>query len=397
MKNLQVSTDYRDPSSEGFEVVERKGVGHPDSLADALANEVSIAYSRYCLDTIGVIPHHNVDKLYIGAGHYKNDYGFCERVAPITVRINGRMSSTFGSIDLRIKDLQCSAVRNYLQRVMPTITDEDLFIDSNATRHTKVPYWFTPRNIGDIPDAINPKANDTSVCIGHWPPTPAESLAYQLERYFWDEVDGYAVPRFLEIGQDIKVMVVRTKNKLEATLCVPTMSKHTASYDNYRDLITMHERRLQELADVLLEDLDQQSVVRVNPYQRQYMLGLGSCIECGEEGIVGRGNNINGVISTHRIHTSESWAGKNPVYHTGRVYGYMSAKLARKVSEQFMVKCTVTVITRCGDLLFPPYRMMISTNTSVDTNDLGRFIVELMENTDYVGEVLSFRPWINQL
>jgi S-adenosylmethionine synthetase len=44
MKGLQVTADYRDPSLESFEVVERKGVGHPDSLADALANEVSIAY-----------------------------------------------------------------------------------------------------------------------------------------------------------------------------------------------------------------------------------------------------------------------------------------------------------------------------------------------------------------
>jgi S-adenosylmethionine synthetase len=91
MKGLQVTADYRDPSLESFEVVERKGVGHPDSLADALANEVSIAYSRHCLDVIGVIPHHNVDKLYIGAGHYKNDYGVCDRLSPVVVCVNGRM------------------------------------------------------------------------------------------------------------------------------------------------------------------------------------------------------------------------------------------------------------------------------------------------------------------
>ena len=29
MKGLQVTADYRDPSLESFEVVERKGVGHP--------------------------------------------------------------------------------------------------------------------------------------------------------------------------------------------------------------------------------------------------------------------------------------------------------------------------------------------------------------------------------
>lgn len=397
MKGLQVTTDYRDPSLESFEVVERKGVGHPDSLADALANEVSIAYSRHCLDVIGVIPHHNVDKLYIGAGHYKNDYGVCDRLSPVVVRVHGRMSSVFGDVDLGIEELQVSAVQKYMCQVMPTVTDDDLVIEPNATQYTKVPYWFTPRNVADIPDATNPKANDTSVCIGHWPPTPAESLAYQLERYFWIEVNGHAVPRFPEIGQDIKVMVVRSGELLEATLCVPAMSKLTASYDAYRELMSGHEQNLQSLADNLLANSGLRTLVKVNPYQRQYMLGLGSCIECGEEGMVGRGNNINGVISTHRIHTLESWAGKNPVYHTGRVYGYMTAKLARSISDQFSVKCTVTAVTRCGDSLFPPYQLMVSTNIPVDSNELERFVDKLMAETDYVEEILSFRPWINQL
>lgn len=354
MKKLQIIDNYQDPSSGIFEVVERKGVGHPDSLADALSNEVSVVYSKHCLKKVGVIPHHNVDKLYIGGGHYKNNYGVCERLSPVIVRVNGRMSSHFGEVDLEIEKLQTSAVRNYIQNVMPTMKDDDLIIEPNATQHTKVPYWFKPRNIDDIPDAKNPKANDTSVCIGHWPPTPTESLAYNLERYFWKEVSGYPVPSFPEIGQDIKVMVVRNEKQIEATLCVPAMSLFTKSFDAYRELMFMHQNNLQVLADSLLASSGIQSVVRVNPYQRQYMLGIGSCIECGEEGIVGRGNNINGIISTYRIHTLESWAGKNPVYHTGRVYGYMTAKLAKDISEKFSVKCIVTAVTRCGDSLFPP-------------------------------------------
>lgn len=397
MTGLQVTYDHKDPSSGVFEVVERKGVGHPDSLADALANEVSIAYSRHCLEVIGVIPHHNVDKLYIGAGHYKNAYGICDRLKPVRVSVNGRMSSTFGDVDLNIQQLQIDAVRKYVKQVMPTVTDDDLFIEPNATQHTKVPYWFNPRDVNDIPDATLPKANDTSVCIGHWPPTPTESLAYQLERFFWKEVSGYAVPRFQDIGQDIKVMVVRTAEHLEATLCVPAMSKFTSSYDYYRDLMIQHERNLQEVADTLLANSGLRSTVRVNPYQRQYMLGLGSCIECGEEGMVGRGNNINGIIATHRTHTLESWAGKNPVYHTGRVYGYITAKLARIISEHFSLKCTVTAVTRCGDSMFPPYRLMISTSNPVNVQKINDFVERFLTETNYVEEILSFRPWINSL
>ncbi len=397
MKNLEVTTNHKDPSLEEFEVVERKGVGHPDSLADALANEVSISYARHCLDTIGVIPHHNIDKLYIGAGHYKNDYGICERLSPVIVRINGRMSSNFGDTDLNIEHIQTSAVMNYMSHVMPTIKSEDIVVEPNATQHTKVPYWFNPRSIEDIPDVKLPKANDTSVCVGHWPPTPTESIAYQLERYFWSEDAGFAKPRFKEIGQDIKIMVVRTSKALDATLCVPTMSLFTESFDAYRKLIQVHEENLQVLADKLLEGTGLRVEVRVNPYQRQYMLGLGSCIECGEEGIVGRGNNINGIISTHRIHTLESWAGKNPIYHTGRVYGFMTAKIARAISERFSVRCSVTAVTRCGDTLFPPYRLLVSVSEAVNQNQLQKMIEELMFETDYVQEILSFRPWIESL
>lgn len=397
MKKLQIIDNYQDPSSGIFEVVERKGVGHPDSLADALANEVSVVYSKHCLEKAGVIPHHNVDKLYIGGGHYKNDYGVCERLSPVIVRVNGRISSHFGEVDLDIENLQDSAVRNYIRNVIPTMKDDDLIIESNATQHTKVPHWFKPRSVDDIPDTKNPKANDTSVCIGHWPPTPTESLAYNLERYFWKEVSGYPVPRFPEIGQDIKVMVVRNEKQIEATLCVPAMSLFTKSFDTYRELMLMHQNNLQALADSLLGSSGIKSIVRVNPYQRQYMLGIGSCIECGEEGIVGRGNNINGIISTYRIHTLESWAGKNPVYHTGRVYGYMTAKLAKDISEKFLVKCTVTAVTRCGDSLFPPYQLIISIDHSVNNNELNTFVEQIIAETDYVNEILSFKPWINQL
>ncbi|MET7278839.1 methionine adenosyltransferase [Kribbella sp. NPDC005582] len=44
-------------------IVERKGIGHPDTLADHLAERLSRAYSRYTLDHFGAVLHHNFDKL----------------------------------------------------------------------------------------------------------------------------------------------------------------------------------------------------------------------------------------------------------------------------------------------------------------------------------------------
>lgn len=261
----------------------------------------------------------------------------------------------------------------------------------------KVGNWFTPRNRGDIPDADAPKANDTSFCASHWPPTPTESIAYRLERYFWQECDGFAVARFPEVGQDIKVLILREGRHLEATLCVPTLSAQTQSYARYQELIRGYESRLQEVATDIacLYGLD--IWVRINPYQRLYMLGIGSCIECGEEGVVGRGNTICGIISSHRVHTQESWAGKNPVYHTGRVFGYLTAKLARAISMQLGVKCAVSVVTRCGDSLIPPRFLGVSVDRPVSQSEVEGIVGSDLLAADYIQEILMFRPWLMEL
>ncbi|MCX6787127.1 MAG: hypothetical protein NTY93_01210 [Candidatus Kaiserbacteria bacterium] len=397
MDFLSVTRDYNDPALLPIEVVERKGVGHPDSLADALANEVSVRYSQHCLEQFGFVLHHNVDKLYIGAGHFRNDYGHCERVSPIQVQTNGRMSNVLGIEPIDIQSIQRQAITEYLFKVLPHLGNEDIEIMPNATQCTKVPHWFTPRSRDDVPDAVSPKANDTSFCVSHWPPTPAESIAYRLERYFWEAVDGYSIPCFNEIGQDIKVLVLRQGRCLEVALCVPTISTHTMSYEHYRALITEHETRLQEIAEDILLSHQLDVTVRVNPYQRLYMLGIGSCIECGEEGMVGRGNTISGIISSHRVHTQESWAGKNPVYHTGRVLGFLTSKLARAISTKLNVKCSVSAMTRCGDSLIPPRFLGVSVDREVNQGDLEPIVDSEFLSSNYIQEILSFRPWLMEL
>jgi len=397
MNFLSVTRDYRDPALFPVEVVERKGIGHPDSLADALANEISVRFSQYCLEYFGCVLHHNIDKLYIGAGHFRNDYGLCERISPIQVRINGRMSNVFGNKHIDIELIQQEAVLQYLFRVLPRLTIEDVVITPNATQCTKVLNWFTPKSKDDIPDIIALKANDTSFCVSHWPPTSAESVAYRLERYFWEVRDGFAIPHFPEIGQDIKVFVLRKKNRLEVTLCVPTISTCTASYGCYRDILTKHETNLQKLAENITCSYHLDVLVRVNPHQHLYMLGIGSCIECGEEGLVGRGNAISGIISSHRVNTQESWAGKNPVYHTGRVLGYLTLKLAHAISTRLNIKCSVSAMTQCGDLLIPPRFLNISVDQEVSLKDIELIVESDFLSVDYLQEILSFRPWLLEL
>ncbi|WP_292534166.1 methionine adenosyltransferase [Methylocystis sp.] len=56
--------DIDHPSGDllDFEIVERKGLGHPDTICDEIAEQMSLALSRLYLLECGEVLHHNVDK-----------------------------------------------------------------------------------------------------------------------------------------------------------------------------------------------------------------------------------------------------------------------------------------------------------------------------------------------
>ncbi|HYL24638.1 MAG TPA: methionine adenosyltransferase, partial [Burkholderiales bacterium] len=67
--------EARSPATARYEVVERKGLGHPDSLCDALAENLSVGLSRFYLERFGAILHHNVDKALLIAGAARPAFG----------------------------------------------------------------------------------------------------------------------------------------------------------------------------------------------------------------------------------------------------------------------------------------------------------------------------------
>lgn len=68
VKNLTVVSNITSSEMKTFEVIERKGVGHPDTLADGIAEAISIEYSNYCIDNFGVVLHHMMDKILLMEG-----------------------------------------------------------------------------------------------------------------------------------------------------------------------------------------------------------------------------------------------------------------------------------------------------------------------------------------
>jgi S-adenosylmethionine synthetase len=56
-------------------MVERKGLGHPDTICDALAEQLSVALCRFYNDRFGYLLHHNVDKALLWGGKAQPTFG----------------------------------------------------------------------------------------------------------------------------------------------------------------------------------------------------------------------------------------------------------------------------------------------------------------------------------
>ncbi|NLO77563.1 MAG: methionine adenosyltransferase, partial [Methanomicrobiales archaeon] len=52
------------------------------------------------------------------------------------------------------------------------------------------------------------------------------------------------------------------------------------------------------------------------------------------DGLVGRGNRANGLITPHRPTSMEATSGKNPINHVGKRYNLLSTELAQQCASE---------------------------------------------------------------
>jgi S-adenosylmethionine synthetase len=64
-----------------------------------------------------------------------------------------------------------------------------------------------------------------------------------------------------------------------------------------------------------------------------YLTVTGLSAEAGDDGQVGRGNRVNGLITPYRPMSLEAAAGKNPLSHTGKIYNLLAERIARALVE----------------------------------------------------------------
>lgn len=82
----------------------------------------------------------------------------------------------------------------------------------------------------------------------------------------------------------------------------------------------------------------------------------GLSTEMGDDGQVGRGNRMNGLITPGRPMSLEAAAGKNPVAHVGKIYNVLANAIARALCSQLpeVVEANVQLLSAIGQSLTQP-------------------------------------------
>jgi S-adenosylmethionine synthetase len=332
-RNIQIeSVDRLAVEDQQVEIVERKGLGHPDSICDGIAESVSRALSTLYLDRVGHVLHYNTDETQLVAGSAAPAFGGGEILEPIYVLIVGRATKHYVDDDgteytLPVDAVALEAARDYLNETIPELeVGTDVVVDVRLGEGS-----------GDLRDVFGddgqvPMANDTSFGVGHAPLTETERIVLEAE----DALNGRYAEANPEIGPDVKIMGKREDDRIDLTVAVALVDAYVEDMAAYREAVADVRAFVAELA---AEYTDREVHVDVNTADDYdegaiYLTTTGTSAEQGDDGSVGRGNRSNGLITPNRPMSMEATSGKNPVNHIGKIYNLLSTEIAHRVVEE---------------------------------------------------------------
>jgi S-adenosylmethionine synthetase len=334
------------------EIVERKGIGHPDTICDALAEELSRALCRFYLEQFGVVMHHNVDKVLLWGGTSQPRFGGGVVTAPIELFMAGRATCEYKGITVPIEELVRESCVQWLQSHFHALDPQ---------RHIKLHSLIRPGSIDLVELYLRQEqtgialANDTSCGVGYAPLSELERVVLQVEKSLNMAATKSAHP---EIGEDIKVMGVRKQETLELTVACAFVDRYIKNVDDYVEkratLIALVEQAVKTESSLPVhinvnaaDDIEQGSL---------YLTVTGTSAESGDDGEVGRGNRVNGLIAPYRPMNMEAAAGKNPVTHVGKLYNIVAQRVAETLIQELdeVEQAYCFLVSRIGSPIMEP-------------------------------------------
>lgn len=358
------------------EIVERKGIGHPDSLCDGIAEAVSRALSKEYKHRYGRILHHNTDKAQIVGGQSAPRYGGGEIIRPIYILLSGRATSIITINEdgsgprvehFPVHTIALRAAREYLKSVCRNLNlHTDVIIDSRIGQGAEN-LQLTLRT------EETPNANDTSFGVGHAPLSETERIVLEVERFLNSSAFKEKHP---ETGEDIKVMGLREGDKIILTIACAFVSRFV---NNLEDYLQKKRKIVEELKEYIRRFTNRQFEIHLNTADKPeedrngdavYLTVTGLSAEQGDDGSAGRGNRVNGLITPCRPMSMEAAAGKNPVNHVGKLYNIVASEIANDIWKKVrgVKEVTVKILNQIGVPITNPQSVSIQLIPAKDFN-----------------------------
>jgi S-adenosylmethionine synthetase len=371
MRNIIVEDLKQTPlKKQRIEIVERKGLGHPDYICDAVMDQISVRLSKIYLEKTGAILHHNVDKSLLVAGKTEPRFGGGIVKQPMLFVFGDRATSKINGEEINVSEIAVNVAKEWFKKNMRFVDPE---------KHVKYQVELKPGSVGLV-DIFKRKgrflgANDTSAAVGYAPMTTTEKVVRKTEQFLNSKEFKQ---RFPESGEDIKVMGYRNNNHLHLTVSMAFVDRYISSEEDYFDKKAkiLEETKKFVMANTDFDDVDVQLNtldVRGRGLGGMYLTVLGTSADSGDSGEVGRGNRVNGLISLNRPFCSEAAAGKNPVSHVGKIYNVLTYKIAQDVYEQVpeVEEVYIWLLSKIGTSIDQPAiaaaQVIMKGNNSLET------------------------------
>lgn len=334
------------------ELIERKGIGHPDTVCDAVCEAASRELSKYYLKEFGHILHHNVDKGLLVAGKSIPKFNGGKIVEPIKIIIAGRATSKVENKLIPVTEIAVEAAEKYIEKNLHAVDGDHIEISANIKQ-----------GAGNLQEVFKkakqiPLANDTSFGVAFAPYSNAEKVVLKTADMINSEEFRKKYPA---VGEDIKVMAFRNLDSIKLTCAIAFIDRYIANMQEYYEIkAKVSEEIKQNLKSITKKEvyavLNTLDAVNGKTVDDVYLTVTGLSAEMGDDGQVGRGNRATGLITPCRPMSLEAPCGKNPTSHTGKIYNVLAQQIANDIIKAKIAnECYVKILSQIGKPIDYPF------------------------------------------
>lgn len=282
-----------------MEIIERKGIGHPDTIADNLGEELAEQLQIEYQVQYGTIQHYNVDKVLVASG--KIDYRKRVMTQPVNIVFAGQYT-------------KLSNIKTILNRTVKEVLKDEI---KNGLKY-KIHNMLTEGSPDLSNNFYHKKCNDTSFGVGN-PYTKNEKLVLNIGKF----IDNLHLT-YPRVGTDNKVMFINGR-------IIIALAFRCSNYDQYVKLKLFVKSMISKKFKTAVE------INNADTSESYFNTVTGTSLEQGDAGMTGRGNRYNGLITPLRMMTLEAYYGKNDITHIGRIYQKKAQELANRKKKSVLM------------------------------------------------------------